>query len=118
MDEAKDSIGKSFRVDTDPEKPPSLGLDRPYDGNYYINESQALRFIATMPGGLEEMSAKELEKKFEGDIKIRQGKIHFEGSVECFSKMHTLRSVDNLALTIADVEFDWDQELYIIQFFL
>jgi len=68
--------------------------------------------MATMPGGLEELSAKELEKKFSSDIRIRQGKIHFEGNsnLEFLSSIHSLRSVDNLSLTIVDIEFDWEQE--------
>ena len=102
-------IGKTFRVDIDPEKKPNLGLDRPYDGDYFINDrnDSKLRFVATMAGGLEPLSAKELEIRFDSDIKLRAGKVHFEAELCDLKKMHCLRSVDNLSVTLADVEFDW-----------
>ena len=31
-------IGNAFRVDLDPDRKPNLGLDRPYDGNYFIQD--------------------------------------------------------------------------------
>ena len=102
-------IGKTFRVDIDPDKKPNLGLDRPYDGDYFISDRKdsKLRFVATMAGGLEPLSAKELEIRFDSDIKLRAGKVHFETKLSDLKKMHCLRSVDNLSVTLADVEFDW-----------
>ena len=102
-------IGKTFRVDIDPDKKPNLGLDRPYDDDYFIADKKdtKLRFVATMAGGLEPLSAKELEIRFPSDIRLRAGKVHFEAELSDLKKMHCLRSVDNLSVTLADVEFDW-----------
>ena len=54
------------------------------------------------------LSAKEIAVKFpESDIKLRNGKIHFEASLDDLSKIHGLRSIDNLYCTLADVNFKW-----------
>ena len=37
-------IGNAFRVDLDPDRKPNLGLDRPYDGNYFIQDGNDSKF--------------------------------------------------------------------------
>ena len=64
--------------------------------------------MATTPGGIEELSAKELAVKFpNSDIKLRNGKLHFTASLSDLPKIHGLRSIDNLYCTIADAKFKW-----------
>ena len=53
--------GVISRVDEGPSQNPHLGLDRPYPNapNYLISENDdKFRFMASLPGGLESMSAK------------------------------------------------------------
>ena len=102
------NIGIVSRVDVGQDRSGGLGLDRPYNDNYVIGDNNAAhRFMATVPGGIEEMSGKELQNRFSGDIKLRLGKVHFEASIDKLQEVHTLRSIDNLFLTIADVAFNW-----------
>ena len=102
------------RIDEDPKRPAYLGLDTPYpeDKEYFANEDDnKMRIMVTIPGGLEQLSCLELAAKFgnESDILLRNGKIHFEVGKEKLSEIHKLRSVDNLFLNIADVEFDFEE---------
>ena len=90
MNVTDEQLFRVFRVDDTPETAPKLGLDRkvekftlqrkskatdfstkqrPYDGEYFLHR-ESLRFMATTPGGIEELSAKELAVKFpNSDIK-------------------------------------------------
>jgi hypothetical protein len=102
------------RIDENPERPAYLGLDTPYpeEKQYFANEEEnKMRIMVTIPGGLERLSCLELAAKFgnESDILLRNGKIHFEVGKEKLSEIHMLRSVDNLFLNIADVEFDFEE---------
>ena len=55
MDKCATTLGKCYRVDLYPENAPNLGLDRGYDGNYFITDAVPYRFVATVRGGLEEL---------------------------------------------------------------
>ena len=114
MDEPENipaNIGIVTRVDLAPGSNPHQGLDRPYldEPEYLIGQNDTFRFMASVPGGLEEMSAKEIQHRFSGNILLRQGKLHFEASLDELQNMHTLRSVDNIFITLADVAYDWNE---------
>ena len=70
-----------------------------------------LSHFKNISGGLEVMAAKELLNRFPTDVRLRQGKMHFEASLEDLRYMHTLRSIDNLYITLADMEIDWNEEV-------
>jgi len=110
MNVTNEQLARVTRVDTTPETAPKLGMDRPYSGDYvYSGDDDNLRLMATTPGGMEELSAKEFAVTFPtSDIKLRNGKLHFTASVDEFPRVHGLRSIDNLYCTIADVKFKWD----------
>ena len=57
------------------------------------------------------MAAKELLNRFPTDVRLRQGKMHFEATLDDLRNLHTLRSIDNLYITLADMEIDWNEEV-------
>ena len=56
MNVTNEQLKRVSRVDNTPETAPKLGMDRPYAGDYiYSGDDDELRFMATTPGGIEEL---------------------------------------------------------------
>ena len=54
MNVTEEQLSRVERVDSTPERAPKFGLDRPYDGDFIFNGTK-VRFMATTPGGIEEL---------------------------------------------------------------
>ena len=54
MNVTAEQLSRVERVDSTPERAPKFGLDRPYDGDFIFNGTK-VRFMATTPGGIEEL---------------------------------------------------------------
>jgi hypothetical protein len=104
-------IGIVSRVDVGADNNPTFGWDVPYreDPDYRLDGTrEKIRFMVSLPGGMEELSVLEVKNQFSGPIKLRAGKLHLETTIDRLQDLHTLRSIDKINLCIADIPMDWE----------
>ncbi|XP_051837531.1 tRNA (guanine(6)-N2)-methyltransferase THUMP3 isoform X1 [Antechinus flavipes] len=89
------------------ESRPDLGLDpNPTSGPVPVPgpDQLCVTIGATVPTGFEQTAADEVREKLGSQSRISKdrGKIYFDISVESLSKVHSLRSVDNLFVVVQE----------------